>query len=84
MYMPGPATFVVMLLVGMLLIVGVLVLGTGRRRSSIRRTIEARRASLKRGGEQAGDGELTCGQCGLRNQHGARYCARCGRPLAAD
>ena len=64
----GPATYVVMLLVGLLLVIGVIVLGAGTRRSS-------------RGRRGAFVAASACPGCGHRNASRASYCARCGNKL---
>ncbi len=67
----GPATFVVMLLVGLLLVAGALILRTGRHE---RETDESGRASPL--GSTPG-----CAHCGHRNAPVAAFCASCGRRL---
>lgn len=65
----GPATFVVMLIVGLLLVAGVIVLGAGAKRVSR--------------GDSRSDvlGAPTCPHCGHRNAPQATYCAQCGSKL---
>jgi len=61
----GPATFVVLLVVGVLLVLGALLLG-GPSRSRKRRVIPDHN---------------TCSGCGHRNPDNARFCAKCGNDL---
>jgi len=61
----GPATFVVLLVAGVLLVLGALLLG-GSNRKRKRRMITDRN---------------TCAGCGHRNTDNARFCAKCGNDL---
>jgi rRNA maturation endonuclease Nob1 len=61
----GPATVVVLLIVGVLLVLGALLLGGSSRRQH-KPTIPDRN---------------TCASCGHRNSDNARFCAKCGNDL---
>ena len=61
----GPATFVVLLVAGVLLVLGALLLG-GSNRKRKRRMINDRN---------------TCAGCGHHNPDNARFCAKCGDNL---
>lgn len=65
----GPATFVVMFIVGVLIVAGVLIFGAGR--GSARRS---RSAATTRHPQ-------TCPGCGHANVPRAAFCARCGYEL---
>ena len=65
----GPATFVVLLIVGLLIVAGALILGSGGRKARGRRSRAA-----------PGDAHV-CGQCGHANAPRAGFCARCGHEL---
>ena len=61
----GPATFVVLLIVGVLLVLGAVLLGGSNRRRQ-RQMIPDRN---------------TCTGCGHRNPDNASFCAKCGNDL---
>jgi rRNA maturation endonuclease Nob1 len=61
----GPATVVVLLIVGVLLVLGALLLGGSHRR---------------RHGSTVPD-RNTCAACGHHNPDNARFCAKCGNDL---
>lgn len=64
----GPATFVVMLIVGLMLVIGVIVLGAGARRRAHGRVGPATPVAA-------------CPRCAHRNASRASYCAKCGNAL---
>jgi len=68
----GPATYVVMLVVGILLVAGALLLRPGRR---------LRRGDRSGAAVRPG---VPCPQCGHRLPPRARFCARCGHKLNDD
>ena len=61
----GPATVVVLLVVGVLLVLGALLLG----------------GSKHRGQKPATSDRNTCAGCGHQNSDNARFCAKCGNDL---
>ena len=68
----GPATFVVMLIVGLLLVAGAFILLIGRARGQQNRQIGPAKDTS------------ACGACGRENVRSAQYCARCGKQLPRD
>ena len=68
----GPATYTVLAIIGVLILLGVYLLRSGRgRRGQPRAT------------HQPADGQV-CGRCQCKNPPGASYCARCGSELKSQ
>lgn len=82
----GPASFIVLLFVGLLIVVGVLIISaeqSSRRRSSA--LPPGRDSGQPDGARPVGGGPpLTCVSCGRQNPGRARYCAQCGTELPRD